>query len=200
MGKKSIPCPICDEPGVLVKEPPRTRKRDKPTNWEVWSEYRTKYPDLQDYDLYLKIIRAGKLPPHFNIPKKAYYRKKNPIYQVYHSKKVNGKWKTKKCYLGVINIKELEDLSTENYELIKPNLIKQLKEFVKDKDKKIQDIAQINKLLAEIINLKNEMPEIIKFLQSEFNKKHKCPKCKEIIQIRFSTPTKEYSNYQFKIV
>lgn len=200
MGKKTIQCPICLQPGVLVKEPPRMQKRTTQTNWELWREYKTKYPNLADYDLRLKIIREKRSLK--NIPTKAYYRKKNPFYRVYHFKKVNGKWKTNKpCYLGVINLKELDNLSKENPELIEPNLSKQLKEFIKDKDKKTHDTQQINKLLTQIFSLKNQIPIITKKLMNELNKKQKCPVCNNPINLRFYK-IREYdgsTDYRFEI-
>jgi len=64
LGSKTIICPVCKNPGYLIKEKPRPKKYKKTSRY---------YP----------------------------LRDSHPIFEIAHNIKKEGKWKSKRCYLGV---------------------------------------------------------------------------------------------------
>jgi len=112
MGNKSITCPICGHIGTLGVEK-RIAKKSKKSNWDIWKKFRRKYPKLSDANLIPKIYaECGRYIE--NIPTKKYERKRNPIFKIYHSKKVDGTPKTYSHYLGTNPIDKIEKYLKEN--------------------------------------------------------------------------------------
>jgi len=105
--RKIDKCPICGKLGYLFLEK-RTKKQNRePTLRGLWEKYQKKFPNLHGHQILLKIEKERLI--HFrNTPHKKYesaLRKRHPYRRVVHNIKVKGKWKTKKCYLGVITRK-----------------------------------------------------------------------------------------------
>jgi len=182
MGKKSIICPICGQIGTLGVEK-RIAKKSKKSNWDIWKKFRRKYPKLSDANLIPKIYaECGR---HIeNIPTKKYERKRNPIFKIYHSKKVDGTPKTYSHYLGTDPLDKIEKYIKEYDHTEKINL-DIIRKLILDMGGEIKnsDDPKINKLIVEVIDLKNYLYRYNKNLRNGVKDEHSCPYCEEKISI-----------------
>lgn len=197
MGKKSIICPKCGKIGTLVVEN-RTEKIKKKsnwekTNWEIWQEFKKQFPQLSDFDLRTKIYR--KTNRHIeNIPTKKYRRKKNPIFKVAHTIKINGKTKQVRHYLGTNPWGKIEYYVDQNQLYDKINL-DNIRQLILDNngDIKNADHETTNKLIAEVISLKNYLYNYRNSIREGINNSHLCPHCKNYVDISLD-------HYEFKLI
>jgi len=102
-------CPICHKVGYLILEKPR-KKSKKTTNWDVWQDFRKRYPGKRDWELKTKINVETRFGSR-NIPHRRYKdRIRNSYYRFFH---YTLRPKNKVCYLGCLDyaIRKLEKIS-----------------------------------------------------------------------------------------
>jgi len=186
MGKKSIICPICDKIGTLGVER-RVIKKRKKTHWEIKQELQKKFPEMSDFELMPKIRKEADKRIE-NIPTKKYERKRNPIFKIYHTKKVYGKPKTYPHYLGTNPIEKIEKYLKEHQDISPKIDLDFIKKLILDQggDIKKSDDAKINKLIAEVIDLKNYLYQYNKGLRYSLKDEHECPHCEDKISIEWN--------------
>jgi len=183
MGNKSIICPICGLIGTLGVEK-RIIKNRKKTRWEHMLELRKKFPKKSDYDLMGKIPKeTGKW--NSNRVTKKYERKRNSIFKIYHTKKNYGKQKSH--YLGTNPIEKIEKYLQENQDSKSKINLEYIKNLILEMGGEIKNSEdpKINKLIAEVIDLKNYLYRYNKGLRNSLKEEHPCPHCEEKISIKW---------------
>jgi len=185
MGNKSIICPVCSHLGTLGVERRIIKKRKK-TIWEIKLEIKKKFPKLDDFHLMQKIRRDADRRIE-NMPTKKYERKRNFIFKVYHTKKIFGEPKTYSHYLGIDPLDKIEKYIEEynHTEKINLGIIRKLILDMGGEIKNSED-PKINKLIAEVIDLKNYLYQYNKGLRNSLKEEHACPHCEEKISIMWN--------------
>jgi len=102
MGSKiNARCPKCGDFGYFYVE---NRKNTRISIRSKWFQIKKKHPSFSDKKIKAEIMKFGKIIR--NIPRKEEYNsefrgKRKPLFYVVHNIKKDGKWKTRKCYLGI---------------------------------------------------------------------------------------------------
>ena len=148
-------------------------------------ELRKEYPDIPDWKLIGKIPHPGKMPIR-NIPTKKYERKRNPIFKIYHTKKNYGK--PKSHYLGTNPMEKIGKYLKENQDIKSKINLKYIKNLILDMggEIKISEDPKINKLIAEVIDLKNFLYQYNTSLRNSVKEEHACPHCEQKISIMWN--------------